>query len=131
MPLLFISPDEIVDLIEKKTSSTAVFKSISANANTFRIVLKIDKVPLDIKLNIQFDTFMQGMAYLNYSSTIPAMFVNMFKNYISEKTHGNIQIVKNQINININELISSYNDDIDIKSLKFDNGVYQIEFSMC
>ena len=130
MPIIYITPDEIVDLVNNKAMNISEVKSFSANANTFRVVLKIDKVPLDIKLNIQFDSFLQGKAYFNYSGTIPGMFVSMLKNVVSQKTKGNVEINNKQIIVSANKLIAEKIKEIEIKHLKFENATYRVDLKL-
>lgn len=130
MPLLIITPDEITERLNKVPNIPELIKEYSIKENSFRVELKIEKIPMDIKINLKYDSFSLGMINFTYSGNIPKMFLNLLKNVIKDRTKGIITIEDDYIKMNADQLLQARGIGIVIKNISFQQGFYQIDFSL-
>lgn len=130
MPLLIITPDEITDKLNKIPNIPDIIRDYSIKENTFRVGLKIEKIPMEIKINLKYESFAYGLILFSYSSNIPKMFLNLLKNVIKDRTKGIISIEDDYIKMNADQLLQDRRIGIVIKNITFNQGFYQIEFSL-
>jgi hypothetical protein len=130
MPLLIITPDEITEKLNKIPNIPDLIKEYSIKENTFRVLLKIEKIPMEIKINLKFDSYNLGMILFTYSCNIPKMFLNLLKNVIKDRTKGVISIEDDFIKMNADQLLQDKGVGIVIKNINFQQGFYQIDFSL-
>ncbi len=130
MPLLIITPDEITERLNKVPNIPELIKEYSIKENSFRVELKIEKIPMDIKINLKYDSFSLGMINFTYSGNIPKMFLNLLKNVIKDRTKGVISIEDDYIKMNADQLLQARGIGIVIKNISFQQGFYQIDFSL-
>ncbi len=130
MPLLIITPEEITERLNKVPNIPEFIKEYSIKENTFRVQLKIEKIPMEIKINLKFDSYNLGMILFNYSCNIPKMFLNLLKNVIKDRTNGIITIEDDFIKMNADQLIQKYGISLVVKNINFEHGFYKIEFAL-
>ena len=56
MPLLIIKPEEIRARLNRETKIPDMIKDYAVKENSFRVEMKIEKIPMDIKINLTFDS---------------------------------------------------------------------------
>ncbi len=130
MPLLIITPEEITEKLNKVPNIPEIIRDYSIKENTFRVQLKIEKIPMEIKINLKYDSFNLGMIFFSYSCNIPKMFLNLLKNVIKDRTKGVITVEDDFIKMNADKLLQDRGVGIVIKNINFQQGFYQIDFSL-
>lgn len=130
MPLLIITPEEITEKLNKVPNIPEIIRDYSIKENTFRVQLKIEKIPMEIKINLKYDSFNLGMIFFSYSCNIPKMFLNLLKNVIKDRTKGVITVEDDFIKMNADKLLQDRGVGIVIKNINFQQGFYQIDVSL-
>ncbi len=130
MPLLIITPEEITERLTKVPNIPEIIKDYSIKENTFRVELKIEKIPMDIKINLKYDSYTTGMILFSYSCNIPKIFLNLLKGIINDRTKGIITIEDEFIKMNSGQLIQGYGFSVEIKNINFEHGFYKIDFAL-
>lgn len=130
MPLLIITPEEITERLNKVPNIPEIIKDYAIKENSFRVELKIDKIPMDIKINLKYDSFSTGMILFSYSCNIPKMFLNLLKGVIKDRTNKIITIEDDFIKMNADQLMQSKNISVQIKNINFEHGFYKIDFEL-
>ncbi|MBI9031538.1 hypothetical protein JEZ13_06015 [bacterium] len=130
MPLLIVTPEEITERLNKFPNIPQIIKNYSIKENSFRVEMKIDKIPMDIKINLKFDSYSAGMIFFSYSCNIPKIFFNMLKGVIKDRTKEIISIEDDFIKMNADQLILNTKIGFQIKNINFEHGFYKIDFSL-
>lgn len=130
MPLLIITPEEITERLNKVANIPEIIKDYTIKENSFRVELKIEKIPMEIKINLKYDSFSTGLILFSYSCNIPKMFLNLLKNVIKDRTKGIITIEDDFIKMNADQLIQANNIPITLKNINFEHGFYKIDFAL-
>lgn len=130
MPLLIITPEEITEKLNEVPNIPEIIRDYSIKENTFRVQLKIEKIPMEIKINLKYDSFNLGMIFFSYSCNIPKMFLNLLKNVIKDRTKGVITVEDDFIKMNADKLLQDRGVGIVIRNINFQQGFYQIDFSL-
>lgn len=130
MPQLIITPDELKDMLDRKVKLPSFVKKITVNSNTLRVGLSVEKIPVPINLNLQFDSFSQGLVKFNYSGSIPQLFIGMLKSIVFEKSREVVSIDKSIITVNIKQALANNRLDAEVKKITFENGYYKVLFQL-
>lgn len=128
MPLLIVTPVEIEERLNKFSNIPEIIKEYSIKENTFRVGLKIDKIPMDIKINLKFDSYAAGQILFSYSCNIPKIFLNLLKGVIKDRTKDIISIEDDYIKMNADQLMINTRIGVQIKNISFEHGFYKIDF---
>ena len=129
MPLLIITPEEIAERLNRVSNIPEFIKDYTIKENSFRVELKIEKIPMDIRINLKYNSYSFGMILFSYSSNIPKMFLNLLKGVINDRTKGIISIEDDFIKMDADKLLQKTEIGIVIKTINFEQGFYKIDFS--
>jgi len=130
MPLLIITPEEIAERLNKVPNIPEIIKDYTIKENSFRVELKIEKIPMDIKINLKYDSYSNGLILFSYSCNIPKIFLNMLKGVIKDRTKRIITIEDDFIKMNTDQLMQNQGLSVEIKNINFEHGFYKIDFSL-
>src|SRR5690554_4948823 len=130
MPLLIIKPEEIRARLNRDTTIPDMIKDYDVKENSFRVQLKIEKIPVDIKINLIFDSYENGVIYFTYSGNIPKVFLSLLKGVIKDRTKGVVTIEDHFILMHIYQLFPESMAQVRIKNITFEQGFYKIDFSL-
>lgn len=130
MPILIITPEELTEKLNKLPNIPALIKKYAIKENSFRVELKIEKIPMDIKINLKYDSYSTGMILFSYSCNIPKMFLNLLKGVIKDRTNNIIMIEDDFIKMNIDQLIQSRGLSLAVRNINFEHGFYKIDFEL-
>ena len=130
MPLLIITPEEITERLNKVPNIPEFIKEYQIKENSFRVELKIEKIPMDIKINLKYDSYSAGMILFSYSCNMPKIFFNLLKGIIKDRTKDTIIIEDDFIKMNTEKLLQGRGLNMEIKNIIFEHGFYKIDFSL-
>lgn len=130
MPLLIVKPEEIRARLNRDTTIPDIIKDYAVKENSFRVQLKIEKIPVDIMINLTFDSYANGVIYFSYSGNIPKVFLSLLKGIIKDRTKGVITIEDEFILLHVYEVLPESMAQIRIKHITFEQGFYKIDFDL-
>ena len=130
MPLLIVKPEEIRARLNRDTTIPDIIKDYAVKENSFRVQLKNEKIPVDIKINLTFDSYANGVIYFSYSGNIPKVFLSLLKGIIKDRTKGVITIEDEFILLHVYEVLPESMVQIRIKHITFEQGFYKIDFDL-
>lgn len=130
MPLLIIKPEEIRARLNRETKIPDMIKDYAVKENSFRVEMKIEKIPMDIKINLTFDSYANGVIYFNYSGNIPKVFLSLLKGVIRDRTKGVVTIEDDFIKLHIYEVFPPSLAQVRVKNINFEQGFYKIDFDL-